>query len=473
MTRAARLDTALVALTLLACLLGWLGFWNFGQLALNAQDWPKEAYYLDVLRQSLLDFGLPFYVPVDLQGTTRFLAIPEWPLSPQILLLPLLANGTFFMVNCLLLWLVGVYGCFRLRREHALDTVSFVAFLLLFTFNGHIVAHLAVGHSMWVGYFLSPFVLLHILRFAGGDGSTGNALALAIWLAAMMFQGAFHLTIYFAMLLAAVGLTTGSLQLRGRLIFVAAVAVATGLLGAVRVLPAFAAFQEADQAFISGYPGPGVLLDGLAALGQPGYPQLGGFSGFGLGWWEYDAYVGPAGLVALLVFATRHLASGEDHAMRAVAGAGLVLVVLSFGEVVYLLGLAGVPVIGQERVPSRILVAPLLCLMLAAARGYTGFAAGRPRSMAPFAAVGVALIAGGLATHALVWRVAALEETPESVWQIAPAVPAPDAGYERLWVIALCLSGAAWTGAFAYLAVHRRRRYRGAERGPRTGVPLA
>src|SRR5918994_4791687 len=96
-------DTAAVVATLLACLAGWVGFWNLGALELSSHDWPKEAYYLDVLREALVDLRLPFYVPVDLQGTSRFLAIPEWPLSPQILLLPLLGNGAFVMLNCLLL----------------------------------------------------------------------------------------------------------------------------------------------------------------------------------------------------------------------------------------------------------------------------------------------------------------------------------------------------------------------------------
>ena len=37
--------------------------------------------------------------------------------------------------------------------------------------NGHIVAHLAIGHSMWTGYFLLPFVFVYLMDILdGADG---------------------------------------------------------------------------------------------------------------------------------------------------------------------------------------------------------------------------------------------------------------------------------------------------------------
>ena len=431
------LDRALVALTILACLAAWLLFWQFGGLGLTSHDWPKEALYYDILRSALRAGALPFYMSQDAQGTSWFLAIPEIPTSPQILLLPLLGNGAYAMASCLILWAVGVVGCMLWRREHATPLLPFLWLLLLFSFNGHIVAHLTVGHSMWAGYFLSPFVILFLVRFIEGDRSSRNAVLLGLTLAAMMLQGGFHLAVYFALFVAIAGLASA-----GGIRFLVRAFLACGLLAAFRILPALIAFQDLDRTFMSGYPGLSTLADALLTVRPPASPHLGSFTEHRLGWWEYDVYVGPAGLLFLGLFGLGRLV--RDRQNRPLLWACAVLALLSSGEIIYLLSLAHVPVLGQERVASRFLIAPLVCLIFVAARFYP---AGRSRVLDGAAWAGLAATAAGLLTHLLVWRIGRLEAAPESVWQLRPITPQPSLFYERLWL-----------GSFAVSAVGLGRR---------------
>ena len=458
MRREAFTDAAVTAAALATCFLAWLVFWDLGAIGLVSHDWPKEAYYYDVLREALTTGRLPFYIDRDAQGTSWFLAIPEVLVSPQLLLLPLLPNGAFATANGIILWLVGVAGCLLYRRRYQVAMVPFLFVLFLFSFNGHIIGHLAVGHSMWVGYFLSPFAILATFRLVEGSTSSRDALLLGLVLAGMMLQGAFHLAVYFALLAGVLAL----LAPRRLAAPVALAFAACGPLAAVKIVPALLAFGELDRSFMSGYPGLGIFLDGLTAVRPTDTPPLGSFTEHRLGWWEYDAYLGVAGLLFVTVFAFRPL-KGQRDGWLLLVQACLVLIVLSFGEVIYLLSLLHVPVLGQERVASRIFVAPLVCLLFLAGRGYTeraGNAAspsdGRPPAVSVLAVLGLALTIGGLLAHLLKWRIVTLEAAPREPWQLHMLEVIPNPFYERLWLGSLALSVIAWIAAVSYLVTRRR-----------------
>jgi hypothetical protein len=79
------------------------------------------------------------------------------------------------------------------------------AFLILFTlagFNGYITAHLAVGHSMWGGFFLLPFFALEALSLAEEKTSPGVITRMALVLFGMLLQDSFHMFIWCCMFLA-------------------------------------------------------------------------------------------------------------------------------------------------------------------------------------------------------------------------------------------------------------------------------
>lgn len=440
-------ERALVATLAVAGLAVWWVFWGGGAFGMVGHDWPKEAHYLDTLRRALADLSLPFYRGVDAQGSPRFLANPELPVTPQLLLLPWVGNGSFVMLDAMLLWLIGLWGCVRFKRRWRLDGLAFAALVLLFSFNGHVTAHLAVGHSMWVGYFIAPHVMLHLFRLIEGDAGAGNAVGLGMWLAAMMLQGSFHLVVYLLMLIG-----TAGLLLPGGLAFTLGTGAVCAVLAAVKVVPAVVSFPSPAHAYLSGYPDPATLLAGLTGIRRVDAPFVGSYGENPVGWWEYDAYVGPAGLLFLAWFGIRPLLAA-DAGRRALAWACLVMVVLSFGEVVWLATGLGVPVLGQERVPARFLVAPLLVLIFMAARGWAEL--GPRQTLTGW--LGVGLIAAGLLTHLLVWRLPVVELDPLGSWQLRSIAAQPSALYEWVWLLSAAVSVSAWVVA-GWWSVRRRLR---------------
>lgn len=443
--RSAASDGAIVGTIGVMGLLAWWMFWGGGEFAMVGHDWPKEAHYLDTLRRALGDLKLPFYTGVDAQGSARFLANPELPLSPQFLLLPLLDNGSFVMIDAMLLWGVGLWGCVRLKHHYRLTGSAVTVLVLLFSFNGHITAHLAVGHSMWVGYFLAPHVLLQLFRLVDGDARPRHAVELGMWLALMMLQGSFHLVIYLGTLLALTGILVP-----GGLWFVVQAAAVSAILAAVKVVPTLLAFPSPEHGFLSGYPDLSTLLVGLTAIRPVETPYLGSFGDGGLGWWEYDLYVGPLGLLLFVSYGSRTFLTA-DRGSRALGLACIAVTMLSFGELVWLATQIGVPVLGQERVPARFIVAPLLVLVVATARGWSRDG-NRPRWVTAGALM---VLSAGLLAHLWRWRLPLVELDLVGAWKLQPITPQPSLLYEWSWLASAMTSMLAWLAALAWLACRR------------------
>ena len=68
----------------------------------------------------------------------------------------------------------------------ALGLLPWTLFVLIFTLNGHIVSHLSVGHLPWIAYFLTPWMLVSMVRVTRGDRSLRNAALCAATFAAMI-----------------------------------------------------------------------------------------------------------------------------------------------------------------------------------------------------------------------------------------------------------------------------------------------
>ena len=141
--------------------LHWVFFLNYGNMSFKVHDWAKEFIYYSVLKQAMESGRLPFHIPMAFHETQRFLALPEINMSPQVFLLPLMDVGTFVLVNTLFMYTIGFAGCLAIRSRYGLSPVAFSVLFMLFNFNGHITAHMGVGHSMWTAYFLLPFFFLY------------------------------------------------------------------------------------------------------------------------------------------------------------------------------------------------------------------------------------------------------------------------------------------------------------------------
>ena len=193
--RSVLLEAGLAALFGLG-VLHWLyvfGFLTpgFPGMSFTVADWPKEVRYYVALQQALVDGRIPYYVSRSIQETRKFLANPEVPWSPDLLLLRFVGIEVFLVLKVLLWYAAGFCGLLLIRRRYALDLLPFTFLFLLFAANGHIVAHLAIGHSMWTGYFLLPFVFVHLMDILE-DGSRTAPLKLAFVFFLMLLQGSLH-----------------------------------------------------------------------------------------------------------------------------------------------------------------------------------------------------------------------------------------------------------------------------------------
>jgi len=402
----------------------WIVFFNFGNLTFRSADWPKEYLYFSVLQQAVSTGTVPYHVDQALQSTQRFLALPETAKSPQILLLPFMDIGDFVVVNTLIAYAIGFWGCLLIRRRYTLSLVSFAVLFLLFHFNGYITAHLATGHSMWNGYFLMPFYCYYVLRLC--ETTTESAasdarvpLALALTLFVMNLQGAFHMYVWNVLFL---GLLAA---FNTRLARPIAVAVAySALLSAFIILPAAITYWNfaAAEPFFTGYPSVGVLIEAFVYIRRfdiDTAPATGLVAD--VGWWEYDMFIGVLPFVALLYLGVWLRWSTPATLAGALRGTEYrpldwpmaVMSVLSMSAFYAVVTFLPIPLLNSERVPSRFLITPFLFLLIVSCIRFDRVLAawGGAWVRAPLSpvkwliVVGLAQIGFELASHSKAWSV--------------------------------------------------------------------
>jgi hypothetical protein len=330
-----RASSRVMGLPLLALLLGlalvaishWQWFFGPGPLALSLEDWPKERAYLDLLRDAISTGSLPLHMDVRLQGTSRFLGIPETPLTPDVLLLPLLSNQQFVPVHVSLMCLIGLLGCWRLARRLDWRPFTLLVFAVVFSFNGFITAHLAAGHLMFTGYFLFPWALLATMRLHRDPGGVRAALGIAWTLLALLLVGAFHMAVWWTICLVVLALARP-----GRLTETATGLAMAGGLSMCRLGPAMITYHDHDGRFASGYPDLTTLLGSLVTSQGYGAPFT-ETPRVAMGWWEFDHFVGVAATVFVLVYALRPVRVDDpflDRSALLVAAGVLATLSLSF-----------------------------------------------------------------------------------------------------------------------------------------------
>lgn len=446
----------------------WAFFFDFGRMSFKAYDWPKEFAYYSILREAILGHAIPYHVSQVLfvHQTNRFLSIPETVLSPQILLLKWLLPGKFVMVNAMILQTVGFLGCLAIRARYRLSPFAFTALFLLLSFNGHTPAHLAAGHSMWLGYFFLPLFALVVLKWMEGDGSRATPIQLAFLMLLMALQGSVHLVVWCVLFLL---LLAGFHRQYARQ---ALLAVAGGvLLTAFRFVPALITFSHWDRRFIGGFPTIQDFVNGLVTIRPPTAMTLGGILG-DLNWWECDFYVGVLGAALIGSFALyTRFRGGKDRgrlAYRALDLPMAVMTVLSMSYFFLPITMMHVPMLNSERVPSRFFIVPLVFLILIACirlQAWLSHLESRPALRIP-ALLALAQMAFALMLHSQAWKMARVE-MPFRGQDIALSAPAiiqeHDPLYKLLVAGSAAFSGAValvLLGALAYYALAGRQRKR-------------
>lgn len=339
----------------------WAWFISFGNVRDRYADWEKFFEYYEVTQNALLEKSVPYFMPYFYKGTNQFLAIPETDLSPTVLLLGFLDIKEVFLVQMIVVYSLGFLGCLWLKIKYKWSLVSFVIFFLLFNFNGHITSHLAIGHWVWISYFLLPFFVGWVLSLVEGDtlGSRPGKLALVLF--GILLFGGLHPFVWcllFLLLLVLFERRYWKLVLTG-------VALAL-VFSAYRILPAAITFWGYKNPFIYGFPSLSVLWSSLTSIYQSEgiILDMKYSATSSMPWWEVDHYISILGLGFLLYFGFwrrwRETESLTDYQILNLPM--LLMAVLSFGAIFGYISQLPFPLISVERTPSRFFILPLLIL---------------------------------------------------------------------------------------------------------------
>lgn len=460
--------------------LGWVEFLNRGFIDAGIYDWAWEYGFHEVIKQALTDGRVPFYVSFGYQGSNLFLAFVNISYSPQVLLLRFLSPGVYFVVNTLLLYSLGFHGCLLIRGKYRLSLVTFCYLFALMLFNGHIVAHLGIGHAQWFAYFLLPYFIYLILDITKACFSFRRALLISALLFLMILQGGVHLCAISAMFLVFLVLFNWTYNNAVRL---AQVGLLSMLLSTCKILPAALYLKGEDRRFVPGFTSPLEIIQWMSTLAdhltRPAQ-SWGGPMEAKTYWsmfsapWERNIYVSTAGVVFLAVCAVylrfRPFASRTGTTFKHLDGPVAMMTFLSLDSNFLVVTVLGIPLISSvERVPSRFIILPLLTLIAIATIRYQAVL--NEKAAHPWARIlGVAALAHMgymLSVHLDKWKMITLiRTTDDRMPRLRPSIIAGDnPAYE--WTVVLSLAGTlammvVWTCLYA----RAQRRERSAHRSP-------
>jgi hypothetical protein len=382
----------------------WVKYLELSSIFYSNHDWPNIYSYLTTLQQALREGQIPFHTSIFIQGTNRFLANPEIPLSPQILLLLFQDPKLFVLTNSLILYTVGFIGIYLIQRKFSLSPFSLTILFLLFNFNGHIVAHLSVGHYMWMGYFFLPYFVLFLSEIYLGKPTKSVPFNLAFVLFAIILQGSVHIFVFCLMFLI---LSLAFVRSNKRVVWSSV--VYSVLLASFKLWPATLIYFF--RAWASGYP---TIADSVKSLMVIAPDN--NFVIRDTGFWEYNLYIGILGFVFLIVFAiTPYLMNRKRQYYKQLDALFLPVSIMSFLSVGYIyqsiVEFIQIPFLKIERVPSRFLIIPFEFLLLIAVLQFDKIFRSKRitvgKSIIAFIVLGIE--SNSLLFNARVWRLHAIE----------------------------------------------------------------
>ncbi len=409
--------THALAAALLAALLAWVlapmlaDFSTYG-----FHDWDVATAYRYITVLSLRNGEGPWWHPYLCggvqafgysEGATNFVS----PFLPLYLLFDLRAALRLEVVAQGLLALSGSYllaGCFT-------SSVALRAFVAaLFVLNGRWALQAAVGHTWHLQYSLLPWAFFCFERALGGR-SLRWAAGAGICLALECYWGGVYPLPHTALFLSLLALFRAGLERRARPLWALAVAGTTAIgLSAPKLFAALDQLRTLPRLIeLTEVIGPRDLFSMLTLEDQrfgtrpvpvPAY-----------NWHEWGIYVGPVGVVALVVGLTwTREARGRSYALL-----GAVALLLGFGAFHPLAPwtlLHRLPLFASQHVPSRFHYPMLLFLGL-------GFVLGVQKALERRLAVRPLLDLALLLPVALFgWDMARFSRTPfeQAFWMRAP-----------------------------------------------------
>ena len=351
----------------LAGIVLWGQFLNWGSIPFDFHDWAEiNAPRLAFVRDAVIKGELPLHMPDSsaLRNVTdRFMSLPDAFLSPQVLFLNFMQVGPFVLFNTVLLYTAGFFGLLWFKRRFNLSPIVFALLFFLFNFNGHILSHTSVGHITWGGYYLFPWFFALLFRLTDGERYWRWAVEMALLLFITVLQGSFHHFVWECLFLGFFGLAAWRCwqPLLKALIFAA-------LFNMVRFLPPALLLGQFDTEFLGGYPRPWQIFTAMVQQVTPATskPMMNFFSN--QGYWEYDIYVGWAGVLFLIAGLLLWIIPQiKTRRVSPLIWPMIALTLFSVWNIYLPLTHLPIPILNGERVTSRFIILPFtLALLLAA-----------------------------------------------------------------------------------------------------------
>ncbi len=248
-----------------------------------------------------------------------------------------------------------------LRRKFSLSPLPFFILFVLFNFNGHILAHLSIGHATWGGYFLFPWFAVLVFQLVEGERGWRWIAKMAVLMFVIFLQGSFHQYVWALIFLGLLAVAK-----RGYFLTAAGGALFAVLLSLVRILPAASLLGKFDNGFFSGYPTLIDIWQFMVTIYPTNTKISSSWMPIPLGIWELDLYVGLVGAIFLIYFGLwRWLRVYNDHpGFHSLALPVLGLVVLSIGRIYELIRMTHIPLLEGERVSARIISLPFVFILI-------------------------------------------------------------------------------------------------------------
>ncbi len=250
----------------------WCWFLLYGNPQFSAYDWPITYQRFAVLKTAFEQNIFPFYASLFLEElpskvfflkTDRFLADINLTWSPQILSLSFLSVRGFLLTHLLFLYSVGFLGFLALVRKIQMSRFEIFTSFSIYYLCGFFTSAISTGQIVDGGYFFWSWILFFSWRiFELAEPAVAIQDKRKIWrtvcfLALMSMlvcmQGSFHYY-YHTLLFMGLCLCCG----RRASPFFSAALLFSLILGAFRIIPSF---------FFSGYVGPEVMRGVNGGLG--------------------------------------------------------------------------------------------------------------------------------------------------------------------------------------------------------------
>lgn len=346
----------------LAGMFQWVWLINFGNVHGRLIDWQMFYDFYKVTQDALIEKNIPYFMPYFYKGTNQFLAIPATDLFPTIYFLKFLSVEDFFLAQMVVAYSLGFIGCLWLRKTYQWSLFTFAFFFLVFNLNGHIVSHIAVGHWLWISYFLFPFFLGWVLKLVEGDISPFHGVRLSWVLFVMLLFGGLHPFVWSLLFLGVMCLFQKKYW---KPVSIGAILAIT--FSSYRIIPAAVTFFGYTKPFQYGFPSISTLWESLTANNfEVDVFDWSFMLTNELTWWEADHYISIVGLVVILYFGiwSRFKSAKEVDPYRILNIPLLIISLFTIGDIFGWITFLPIPLITVERVSTRFLIVPILFLLV-------------------------------------------------------------------------------------------------------------